>query len=91
MTWQWVQLNVGLIRHGGNALPSARTLFARLEPLVERWRREERLRWFFFMRKPPDVRLRFLTTTKPELTSGLRRCALTLQKEAIIDHFFFSQ
>lgn len=89
--WRWVQLNVGLIRSGGEALPSARALFARLEPLVNHWRRDGWLRCFFFMRKPPDVRLRFLTTAEQQVARQLRLEVLDLQREAVIQRFFFSK
>lgn len=67
---QWVQLNVGLVRHQEGALPSARALFAQIEPLVTRWRTSGLLRWFFFMRKPPDVRLRFFTKVDQQNAMG---------------------
>jgi hypothetical protein len=56
----WAQMNVALERKTGDALPSARALFSRLSPTIARWRKENTLEHFFFMRKPPDVRLRFL-------------------------------
>jgi thiopeptide-type bacteriocin biosynthesis protein len=55
----WIQLNVGLERSDGSALPSARALFGALQPLVAELKAAGLLRRFFFMRKPPDVRLRF--------------------------------
>jgi len=70
---RWLQLNVALARRGGQALPSARALFARIVPLVAQFRRERRLRWFLFTRKPPDVRLRFLGP-KPEVDLGPELC-----------------
>lgn len=93
-TWQdaqWVQLNVGLVRHNGQALPSARALFARIEPLVTRWRSDGLLRWFFFMRKPPDVRLRFSTVVEEQqVVAALSEQMCALQREAFIEQFFFS-
>lgn len=56
----WHQHNVALKRTlDGSALPSARSVFRALEPVLAAWRSEGRLRHFFFMRKPPDLRLRF--------------------------------
>ncbi len=55
---RWLQLDVGLARAGGDALPSARAMFAALVPLLDGWQDERRLHGWFFMRKPPDVRLR---------------------------------
>src|SRR5262249_50210581 len=88
-TWQWVELDVGLVRHDGQGLPSARILFARLEPLVETWRGAGSLRWFYFMRKPPDVRLRFSTSLQQRVTKELNALATALQKEDIIAAAFF--
>jgi|GEM_PF-2789943 len=56
----WLQVNVALARANGDALPSARAMFRELAPFLEQWRLENRLHWWFFMRKPPDVRLRFM-------------------------------
>src|SRR5579862_9739400 len=89
--WQWIQLNAELVRHSGQALPSARALFGRIEPLMMRWRGEGRLRWFFFMRKPPDVRLRFLTISERETTQELAGLAAALQQEEVLGNIFFSQ
>ncbi len=55
----WQQFDVALLRVSGDALPSARAMFGALAPLVDRWLTEETLHGWFFMRKPPDVRLRF--------------------------------
>jgi thiopeptide-type bacteriocin biosynthesis protein len=56
---RWVQVNVALERRGGPALPSARAVFDGLAPFLARWRRERAVTCWYFMRKPPDLRLRF--------------------------------
>lgn len=57
---QWHQHNVALVRAGGSAIASARAVFRALAPALLAWRSSGRLACFFFMRKPPDLRLRFL-------------------------------
>ncbi|MGV0106693.1 thiopeptide-type bacteriocin biosynthesis protein [Nostoc sp. DSM 114160] len=87
----WVQLNVGLVRHQGNALSSARALFARLEPLVTHWQSNDLLRCFFFMRKPPDVRARFFTTVdRQQAIADISDLMYALRRENLINLFFFS-
>ncbi|MEH2214451.1 thiopeptide-type bacteriocin biosynthesis protein [Nostoc sp.] len=88
----WVQLNVGLVRDEGNALSSARALFARLEPLVTHWRSNDLLRCFFFMRKPPDVRVRFFTTVdRQQAIADISDLMYVLEHENLINLFFFSE
>ncbi|MEJ2723798.1 MAG: thiopeptide-type bacteriocin biosynthesis protein [Deltaproteobacteria bacterium] len=53
MNLHWYQFNVGLVRQKGDARPSARHLFKSLLPYISE------AACFFFVRKPPDVRLRF--------------------------------
>ena len=88
----WIQLNVGLVRHQGDAISSARVLFSRIEPLVNRWRNHGLLRWFFFMRKPPDVRLRFFTKVdQQQAIAQISELMSALQQENYIHLFFFSE
>lgn len=56
---KWHQQNVALTRVDGDAMPSARAVFRALAPRVAAWREAGRLERFFFMRKAPDLRLRF--------------------------------
>ncbi|PYM59934.1 MAG: hypothetical protein DMD79_16735, partial [Candidatus Rokuibacteriota bacterium] len=87
----WLQLNVALARHDGQALPSARALFGHLAPLVARYRRQRRLRWFLFIRKPPDVRLRFLgANLEADLAPDLRRVLASLRRTGHVTRFFSS-
>lgn len=89
---EWVQLNVGLVRYQNDALPSARALFERLEPLVNHWRSNDLLHCFFFMRKPPDVRLRFLIKlNRQQAIAEMSNLMDSLQQEKFINLFFFSE
>jgi thiopeptide-type bacteriocin biosynthesis protein len=96
---QWLQLNVGLIRKNGSALASARDLFKRISLLIEQWhddptdrlRQRGRLQCYFFMRKPPDIRMRFLISDRAtDAMLELSICLEILQKEGKIGEFFFS-
>ncbi|MBI4694508.1 MAG: hypothetical protein HY749_10850 [Gammaproteobacteria bacterium] len=76
---QWTQFDIALVRTAGDARPGARRLFA----LVESWWAPEyaagRIPRWFFMRKPPDVRLRFLAT--PQARPALDALAAVLARE----------
>lgn len=87
---RWVQLNVGLVRAGGLALTSARALFDRITPLIEDWRGAAKLRWFFFMRKPPDVRLRFLVRTDLDVRPVLSTAMSELQQANFVREYYYS-
>ncbi|OLE02477.1 MAG: hypothetical protein AUI36_43360 [Cyanobacteria bacterium 13_1_40CM_2_61_4] len=56
----WYQANIALRRDGGSMLASARSVFRAIGPNLNKWRKERELVCFFFMRKPPGLRLRFL-------------------------------
>lgn len=58
-THRWHQHNVALARVDGDAMPSARAVFHALAAKLDAWRNAGRLECFFFMRKAPDLRLRF--------------------------------
>lgn len=88
--YQWIQLNVGLTRQAGNALVSARHLFAHITPSITAWRESKCLHNFFFMRKPPDVRLRFLVSNPEIVVSTLLQQMERLQGQGWIREFFFS-
>jgi thiopeptide-type bacteriocin biosynthesis protein len=55
----WVQLNVGLGRGAEGAQASARILFDELIPILRRLSRRKVVDRFHFVRKAPDLRLRF--------------------------------
>lgn len=59
---RWIQENVALARREGRLLWSARALFRALEPWLAEHEASGTLVGFFFMRKPPGVRLRFAFT-----------------------------
>nr|UXE46064.1 hypothetical protein Hi04_10k_c5591_00004 [uncultured bacterium] len=84
----WLQCNVALGRSENLAADSARALFDALRPELETWRRDGALSCFFFMRKPPDLRLRFCATRslKPVLLPLLER----LQAQGHVEHAYFS-
>jgi thiopeptide-type bacteriocin biosynthesis protein len=86
----WIQLNVGLARRGGLALPAARAVFDEFAPLVEQWRAARELQWFFFMRKPPDIRLRFRVPTSHDIRPALDAAIARLQREGRVTTFFYS-
>jgi thiopeptide-type bacteriocin biosynthesis protein len=76
---RWLQVNVALARANGDALPSARAMFRELAPFLDQWRLENRLHGWFFMRKPPDVRLRFmLRPDNGDAAGGLENALRTL-------------
>lgn len=56
----WRQFDFALLRRDGDARPSARALFARVLPWWWAARAQGEVTRWFFMRKPPDVRLRVL-------------------------------
>jgi len=86
---KWHQRNVALARAAGSALESSRALFGALAPAVGVWRTQGRLERFFFMRKPPDLRLRFLgdDSLAAELSALLSR----LVDEGHVDRYFESE
>ncbi len=87
---QWLQLNIGLARANGGAIASARILFDTIAPLVQLWRENGWLDCCFFMRKPPDVRWRFLSDRPIEIQSALHSEMKILERRGIISEFFFS-
>jgi thiopeptide-type bacteriocin biosynthesis protein len=62
----WLQVNCSLFVQAGRQAPFVP--WAELNERLESWRREARLDQFFFMRKPPALRLRF---QGPDLTRRL--------------------
>ncbi len=74
----WVQLNAGLGRGAAGALASARVLFGELMPVVRRLSRRGVMDRFHFVRKAPDLRLRFRAVAPDETL--LPRLAKLFQK-----------
>ena len=89
---RWQQVNVALVRFNGDAVPSARALFLELAPTLEEWRLDGRLHGWFFMRKPPDVRLRFcLRANDGNAASILDTVLQSLHSSGRIGRYFRSQ
>ncbi len=85
----WQQLNIALARVNGDAVPSARAMFQALEPLLQQWRAAGHLHWWFFMRKPPDVRLRlFLRADRVDAQATLEPVLQSLQSSGLISGYF---
>ncbi|WP_404790464.1 thiopeptide-type bacteriocin biosynthesis protein [Altericista sp. CCNU0014] len=89
--WQWLQLNVGLMRYQNQARFSARKLFAEIDLLTQQWREDGLLQCFFFMRKPPDVRLRFFTNQRQMVIQQLTDLMDELVRQNTIRLSFFSE
>jgi len=87
---RWVQVNVELCRSDNQALQSARAVFSRLEPLVARWRANGLIDCFYFMRKPPDLRLRFCGRDPDRLLAELASALIELRSASAIERFFRS-
>jgi thiopeptide-type bacteriocin biosynthesis protein len=86
---EWLQVNVGLARPGGSALPSARVLLREINAALPRWRRDRTATRFFFQRKPPDLRLRFFGS-RAALTARLRPLLARMKKDGHITKCFYS-
>jgi thiopeptide-type bacteriocin biosynthesis protein len=87
----WLQVNVALARTDGNITPNARMLFEQLSFAIADWRREKNLEIFFFMRKPPDLRLRLFGRNPEEnLLPKLEQILSTLKHGGFIKSFFRS-
>ena len=76
---RWTQFDIGLVRTAGDARPSARRLFALVMPWCIEQAAAGHLAHCFFMRKPPDVRLRFLA--RPQAQPALAQLAAALARE----------
>jgi thiopeptide-type bacteriocin biosynthesis protein len=86
---RWLQVNVALQRHDGGARTSARALFGHLARLVADWRQRKILDCFYFMRKAPDVRLRFLgREPEGDLFFELHKVLSGLQHDGFVQRFF---
>ena len=81
----WQQFNIGLIRKQGDATASAGALFQTISPQLARWYHEGPLQAWFFMRKPPDVRLRVCFRPEAsEAAPALERPLLELSERGLI-------
>jgi len=88
----WEQINIGLVRTNADALTSARAMFRVISPHFERWQREGWLHWWFFMRKPPDVRLRILLKSNLSIARNvLDRELISLREQGDIRNHYWSR
>ncbi len=86
---RWMQVNVALHRHESSVLASARALFRQLSMVLADWKPGEGIDRFFFVRKPPDVRLRFLLGDKGEtLPAKLESILSALMRDGFVDDYF---
>ncbi|WP_407520162.1 thiopeptide-type bacteriocin biosynthesis protein [Methylobacterium oryzisoli] len=86
---EWVQLNVGLARSDGSALPAARALLRGLADDLPALRRDRLVTRFVFQRKPPDLRLRF-RAPRAALIPRLRPFLAQLAAEGHVTARFWS-
>jgi thiopeptide-type bacteriocin biosynthesis protein len=88
----WMQVNVSLSRHqDGSAIPAALALFDYLRERLPEWRTTGAVARFFFLRKPPDVRLRFLCPNgESEVARELELALRQLENEGFVPSFFRS-
>jgi thiopeptide-type bacteriocin biosynthesis protein len=87
----WIQVNLALSRERGDALASARAVFAELYERIPAWKRHHAVKWAFFIRKPPDLRLRLLAREPSGgVRAGLKAMLRRLRSEGAVERFFFS-
>jgi thiopeptide-type bacteriocin biosynthesis protein len=84
----WFQFNVAPTGIEGSILESARSVFRVLEPALRDWRKEGHLTRFFFMRKAPGLRLRFLGN--PSLKSRIAVLLQDLVARGVVERWFAS-
>jgi thiopeptide-type bacteriocin biosynthesis protein len=84
---QWLQIDVALRRTTDQARLHARAVLITLRPYIEQWRATRSLTWFYFTRKPPDLRLRFAGPNPNfDLTQPIWAVLARLVEEGHIDH-----
>jgi thiopeptide-type bacteriocin biosynthesis protein len=88
----WMQVNVSLSRRrDGYAIPAALALFDYLRERLPEWRTTGAVARFFFLRKAPDVRLRFLCPSRESKVARELELALRqLEHEGFVLSFFRS-
>ena len=88
----WMQVNVSLSRHSdGSAIPAALALFDYLRERLPEWRTTGAVARFFFLRKEPDVRLRFLCPNgESKVARELELALRQLEHEGFVVSFFRS-
>jgi thiopeptide-type bacteriocin biosynthesis protein len=89
---EWLQVNVSLNQQTGQVTPAAMALFDGLREQLPKWRREGLVARFFFVRKPPGARLRFLCPLgESQVTGELELTLQQLQRQGFVPHFFGSR
>jgi thiopeptide-type bacteriocin biosynthesis protein len=88
----WMQVNVSLSRHqDGSAIPAALALFDHLRERLPEWRTTGAVARFFFLRKAPDVRLRFLCPNgEAKVARELELALRQMEHEGFVVSFFRS-
>ncbi len=84
---EWRQWNVALSRETRPARESARALFVRMEPVADALRQTGALRQFYFMRKLPDIRLRFRGDASA-IGQAIQKLLDTSLQQGLIERFF---
>src|SRR5436190_20146465 len=85
----WLQINVVLPTRDGAAPEAMRSLFENIFPVVESLRKRKQLRCFFFMRKPPGLRLRFaLHSLRGDAVREIESCIKSLVRRKVIAKWF---
>jgi len=88
----WLQFNVSLSRPDGNPIPAGLALFDGLLEQLPEWRAQGMVTCFFFVRKPPGGRLRFLCpNSESQAASALELMLQRLQQQGFVQHFFRSR
>jgi thiopeptide-type bacteriocin biosynthesis protein len=85
----WLQANLALPARADAHAESMRRIFEDMFPVVESLKRRKLLRCFFFMRKPPGVRLRFaLRAPRKEAVGEIESCLHGLMRRGVIGKWF---
>lgn len=85
----WLELNVTLPRHDGAQLRAIKGVFADIFPLVEKLKKRKLLRCFFFVRKPPGLKLRFaLRDPRGAATREIESCMKRLARVKVAGKWF---
>jgi thiopeptide-type bacteriocin biosynthesis protein len=86
-----LQLNVQLERVDTDAESSARAVFEGIRPLIRTCRKQHIIRWFFFLRKAPDIRLRFFgPNPKRDVLPRLESVFISLEARGAVRRHFTS-
>jgi len=89
MAETWLQVNVALARLSAPRFVTALKLFLDLKPYLDRWRAAGIVNCFFFMRKPPDIRLRFRGDTN-RTRSEVELMLQSLRRGGVVEDWFTS-